>query len=275
MLPGGTAVTVDTMVQGVHFDDRLSPEDVGYKLVAISVSDLAAVGAMPGWALLSMSLPEANAAWNHRFAAGLSEALRRWQIDLIGGDTTRTPGPITLSLTLGGACIAAPLTRSGAQVGDQLWVTGVLGLAGVGWSDPNPSEVALRALRRPEPPLAFALDAVQQGLLRAGLDLSDGLARDLPRLCAASGVGARVERRLLPQHPDLVGLRADLALTGGEDYQLLFTASPAHAAALHALAARHGFPLHCIGEITEGAAPHLDGEPWPNPAFTHFASDAS
>lgn len=267
-----TAWTVDTLVEGLHWDGRLTPEDVGHKALAVSVSDLAATGARPRWALLSLSLPPGDAAWVHRFAHGLGEAQRRWAVHLIGGDTTGTAagGPRTVSLTLGGPVVAEPLRRDGAQVGDTIWVTGALGLAGAGWRLPDPPPAALAALRRPEPPVAFALALAAAGLATAGLDLSDGLARDLPRLARASGVALHVDPALLPGAPAL-GLPpgSDAALlhqtAGGEDYQLLFTAPPSARPALEALAAAHATPLTAIGQARAGEGAHLRGADWPAP----------
>jgi thiamine-monophosphate kinase len=269
----GLAVTVDALVEGVHFDRRLSPEDVGYKTLAVSVSDLAAVGARPSWAVLALALPASDPAWVDGFARGLADACARWGVRLVGGDTVRTPGPRTASLTLGGTCVAAPRRRSGARPGDDLWVTGTLGLASAGWRLDAPPAAALAALRRPDPPLAFALDLALDGLATAGMDLSDGLARDLPRLCAASRVGAVVDADALPGDPCLGSDAVDHQLRGGEDFQLLFTAPPGHADALRALAARHGVRLTRVGRIEPGDAPRLAQGSWPTPAWAHFAVD--
>jgi thiamine-monophosphate kinase len=194
VLSDGTAVTVDALVEGVHFDERLSAEDVGFKTLAVSVSDLGAVGARPRWAVLALSLPRADEAWCAGFARGLREACARWGVYLLGGDTTGVPvgGPRVASLTLVGRCAQAPLARSGGRRGDRVWVTGTLGLAGAGWRLDAPPPEALQALRRPAPPLELALRCAASGLVHAAMDLSDGLAVDLPRLCAASGTGAAI-----------------------------------------------------------------------------------
>jgi thiamine-monophosphate kinase len=267
LLGEGQVVTVDMLVEGVHFDDRLSPSDVGYKAVAVSVSDVAAMGARPTWLLLSLALPAPlDAVWAGQFAEGVGAACRRWRLALVGGDTVRSSGPRVASVTMGATCVAAPMLRSGGRVGDDLWVTGTLGRAGAGWATSTPTEQSLGALRRPDPPIAFALDLAAAGLATAAMDLSDGLARDLPRLCAASGCGARVDGRAVPAD-DADG---DLAWTGGDDYELLFAASPTDRGAIAATAARHGVRVTRIGALDAGPV-RVDGRSWPTPRFEHWS----
>jgi thiamine-monophosphate kinase len=272
----GEVVTVDALVEGVHWDDRLTAADVGYKALAVSVSDLAAMGARPCWAVLSLSLPGARVGWVAAFAEGLAAAARRWSVAIIGGDTTGSPGPIVVSLTAGGALVGPPLRRSGGRPGDDLWVTGALGLAGAGWRSANPSPAALAALRRPDPPVGFALALARAGLATAAMDLSDGLAADLPRLTTASGVGATLDPGALPGADGLGADALDHQLRGGEDYQLLFSAAPRHRATLRGLAAACGIPLSRIGVLTSKPGLSLGISPWPAPAFDHFvAADAA
>ncbi len=261
-LPEGAVCCVDTLVEGVHWNERLDPSDVGFKALAVNVSDLAAMGAKPDWMLLALSLPSPlDRGWVREFAQGLGEAARRWGVTLRGGDTTRSLGGRFVSVTLAGRCQAAPLTRSGGRVGDALWVTGRLGLAGAGWADDNPSPDALAALRRPNPPLGFALELARRGLATAAIDISDGLATDLPRLCTASGCGATVEPEDVPGDA--------YAWTGGEDYQLLF-ASPSHLTdEVHHAAQQAQTTATRIGVLTEGALV-LRGRPWPVPLFQHW-----
>lgn len=266
----GHAWTVDALVEGVHFDARLAPADVGFKAIAVSVSDLAAMGATPRWALLTLSLPRpVDRAWVAAFAGGVGEACRAFAVDLAGGDVTRSPGPRVVTTTLGGPC-PAPVLRSGGRPGDTLWVTGVPGLAGLGYSLPDPPAAALDALRRPQPPVAFALAAAS--LVHAGMDLSDGLAVDLPRLCRASAVGAVVDPASLPDHPAFASAPDPLAvkLGGGDDYQLLLAAPPDARDALTRLAAEHGVVLSAVGRLTgEPVVRLLDGT-WPRGLFDHF-----
>lgn len=280
ILADGQVITVDALLEDVHFDSRLSPSDVGFKALAVSVSDLAAMGARPEWAVLALALPrEHNAAWTEQFAEGLAEACARWGVRLVGGDTTRSPGPIAVSLTLGGRCVAAPLTRAGARPGDDLWVTGVPGLAAAGYTLREPPPEALHALRRPAPPLALALDLAAAGLVTAAMDLSDGLASDLPRLCRASGCGAWLDEGAMPEHPVLRAMTAlsearALRLAGGDDYQLLFTTRSADADVVRELAAQHQQPVARVGRITVDGGARPSGGAWPRSPFSHFGEVA-
>lgn len=264
------AITVDTMVEGVHWDARLRAADVGYKLVAVSVSDLGAMGARPAWMVLSVSVPSpVDAAWMEGFAEGLGQAARRWGVALIGGDTTRSPIRV-LSITMGGVLESAPVLRTGARPGDDLWITGWPGLAGAGYLLADPPPAALAALRRPSPPSEFARAAARLGLPSAMMDTSDGLASDLPRLCRAAGVGATVDPHALPLHPSLEGQdRVALQVGGGDDFQLLLTAPPERAEALRALAAEHSVALSRVGRITPAGPVTLSGAAWPS-GYSHF-----
>ena len=269
----GLVVTVDTMMEGVHWDDRLSAEDVGWKLVAVNASDIGAMGGRPTWALLSISLPApADAAWLEGFSRGLGQALGRYGARLVGGDTTRSPGPIALSLTMAGQA-PRPLPRSGGRPGDQLWVSGTLGEAAGGFFDGAPP--GLSWWRRPEPPVELGAAIAEAGLAHAMMDLSDGLLVDLGRLCAASGCGARVDPLALPVGPALAtldpALRLQRQVAFGEDFQLLLAAPADQAEALAALARGMGLRLSCIGTLTEAPGLVLStGEAWPAPAFAHF-----
>lgn len=269
---------MDALLEGVHFDHRLSAADVGYKAIAASVSDVCAMGATPSWATLALSLPQERSGWVESFAAGLAEACAAFGVALVGGDTTASPGPVVVSVTMGGDLLGRAWLRSGAGVGDDLWVTGTLGSAGAGWRLQAPSASALASLRRPVPPVAFGRALARQQLVTAAMDLSDGLAADLVRLCAASGRSARLDLTALPLDtalPDAL----DHALRGGEDYQLLFTARPRHREALLAAARVADVRLTHIGAMTADAPPQVrapDGAPldWPAPAFDHFAGAA-
>jgi thiamine-monophosphate kinase len=264
-------VTIDTLVEGIHFNERLSPADVGYKAIAVSVSDLAAMGAKPTWMVLAVSLPAADMAWLDAFSAGIRDALHRFDVTLIGGDTTRSPGPLVLTVTMEGIA-ERPVLRSGALPGHQVWLTGTPGLAGAGYLLEDPPATALRALRRPTPPLDFALELAGRGLVSAMMDLSDGLATDLPRLCRASGVGAEVEPARLPVHPALAAVARPLPLqvSAGDDYQLLFTAAAAHRDEIMRMADKHDVLATPVGRVTEELDVLLHGTNWPEPAFRHF-----
>ncbi|MEZ4316490.1 MAG: thiamine-phosphate kinase [Myxococcota bacterium] len=266
VLPDGSVWTLDTLVEGVHFDKRLTPADVGYKCVAVSVSDLAAMGAEPKHLLLGLSVGrDGDDAFVEGFAQGLGDALEHFGVTLVGGDTTRSGPTRVVTTSLGGTLVGEPLLRSGARAGDRIWITGRLGLAGEGWSAKTPSASALRALRRPDPPLAFALALARQGLATAAMDLSDGLGADLPRMCRASGVGARVEPDAIP---GVASLR--LRVHGGDDFQLLFAAPPQSSEAVLDLAREHRVAATQIGVFTADPELVLVGAPWPAPMFTHF-----
>ena len=262
----GHVVTTDTMVEGVHWDDRLSPADVGFKLVAVNVSDVGAMGGRPQWATLAASVPTPmDRAWLSAFAEGLQAGLRRWGTRLVGGDTTRSPGPRVFSLTVGGLA-PRPVLRSGARPGDHVWVTGALGRSAEAFLAPAPGPEAMAWLRRPLPPVALGAALADAGLVHAMLDLSDGLARDLGRLCRASGVGARVDPASLPGGRPLVQ-----AVAFGEDYELCFAAPPAASDAICSLAAMYGVSVSCVGTFTPSPELVLIGHPaWPAPAFDHF-----
>ncbi|MBW1877309.1 MAG: thiamine-phosphate kinase [Deltaproteobacteria bacterium] len=269
----GQAITVDALVEGVHWNDRLGPEDVGYKSVAVSVSDLAAMGARPAWVVLALSVPApVDLAWVEALATGVGSACRSFAVALVGGDVTRSPGPRYLSVTMGGPC-PRPVTRSGAHAGDWLWVTGTLGLAGAGYLLDAPPPEALEALRRPRPPLPFALALADAGLASAMMDLSDGLATDLPRLCAASGLGGQVDPRSLPLHPTLGRIEdpVPLQVGAGDDYELMFTAPPQAEEQVRALAEKNGVAVTAIGSLTSPGPVELIGRPWP-PSFSHFGA---
>ena len=266
---GGDVVTTDTMVEGVHWDHRLSASDVGWKLVAVNVSDLAAMGARPRWATLAATLPAPlDRAWWTAFVAGLDAALRHWRLPLVGGDTTRAPHTRVLTLTVAGRA-ASPVLRSTARLADDVWVTGQLGRSAEAFLQTTPGAAAARWLRRPEPPVEFGATLAEAGLATAMIDLSDGLARDLARLCRASGVGARIDPDRLPGGRPLAQ-----SVAFGEDYELCFTADSASAAAICSNAARHGVTVTRIGVITQDAVPLLVGhDRWPASRFDHFSGD--
>jgi thiamine-monophosphate kinase len=269
---GREVVAMDTLVEGVHFDHRLGPADVGWKSVAVNVSDVGAMGARPTWGLLSLALPAPlDHAWVDGFAEGLHEALAHWGVGLVGGDTVRSPGPIVVTLTVAGDAAGAVPGRGGARPDDALWVTGKLGRASAGFAGVGD----LGWLRRPEPPVAFGAALAEAAIPHAMMDLSDGLRTDLRRLCATSGVGARVDPRAIPIADSLAG-RADAldhAVAFGDDYELLF-ASDADPEQIAALAGAHGTTVARIGTITEAHEVVLSEGAWPAPRFAHFGSGA-
>jgi thiamine-monophosphate kinase len=268
---GRQVVAIDTLVEGVHFDDRLDPADVGWKSVAVNVSDVGAMGAHPTWALLSLALPRPlDRSWLDGFAEGLHAALDHWAVRLVGGDTVRSPGPVVVTLSIAGDARGDVPGRGGARPGDALWVTGRLGRASAGFYGIGDAQW----LRRPEPPVSFGAALGESGIAHAMMDLSDGLRTDLARLCATSGVGAVVDPQAIPLAEVLVG-RADAfdhAVAFGDDYELLF-ATDAPAARVTALAVEHGTSVARIGTISSDSAVALRGRAWPPARFQHFGSD--
>ncbi len=254
------AVSTDMLVADTHFFADTNPEGLGWKTLAINVSDLAAMGAEPRWAFLALALPQADESWIAAFARGFFACADAFGVDLAGGDTTR--GPLALSVTIAGEVPAgAAITRGGARSGDDLWISGqpgraALGLAALrGEARLNATHHAefIDALQRPQPRVALGL--ALRGLASAMLDVSDGLLGDLRHILECSGSGAIVEVAALPlaalaaSGADAVQCRRCL-LAGGDDYELLFAAAPRHRGTIGALSARLDLPLHRIGEFT-------------------------
>ena len=282
-VPAGQALVVamDTMNAGVHFPHDTAPADIGWKALAVNLSDLAAMGAVPAWCTLSLSLPRADVAWLDAFLDGFDALAARHEVALVGGDTTH--GPLSVCVTaFGFVPEAAALRRDGAQVGDEVWVTGTLGDAVAALAQLQAggvADIALRArLDRPEPRVAFG--HALRGLAHACIDVSDGLLQDLGHVCAASGVGARIDMDALPASDALrsraVGdtLRRDQA-SGGDDYELCFTAPVAMRAAVEAAATATSTPATRIGVVTAGSgvvAHVAEGTAWsvPSRGWTHF-----
>jgi len=231
--------TVDAIVEGVHFLSTADAADVGYRALAVNLSDLAAMGAEPAWALLALILPAADDEWLAGFVRGFFELADRHGVALVGGDTNRGPRCISVQLN-GFVPRGAHLTRSGAHAGDLLYVTGTLGDAAAGLllerdgegRDARGAEELRRRFLRPEP-------RVEEGcalrpLASAAIDVSDGLVLDAGRLSRASGVGIELELERLPMSTALRAAHGEsaahtFALSGGDDYELLFTVSPERA----------------------------------------------
>lgn len=271
--------TIDTLVEGVHFRAEDPPESIGAKLLAVNLSDLAAMAATPRGYLLSLALPAAwtaarREAWLGDFVAGLAAAQAQAGVALVGGDTVGIPGPLTLTVTaLGTVSRGRAVRRSGARSGDHVYVSGSIGDAALGLmllqgrlTDASAAERVrlIERYQRPSPRLGVGRGLA--GLAHAAADVSDGLIADLGHICHTSGVRATIESQRIPlsdpakailaRHPDIF---ADL-LTGGDDYELVFTAAPERAADIARLAAETGVPLTAIGtidpaELTKDANP--------------------
>lgn len=276
-------LTTDAVAAGVHFFTDDAPEDIAWKALAVNVSDLVAKGAQPVAYLMAMAFPEApERAWMERFAAGLREAQDAFAIRLIGGDTDRRPGPLSITITaLGTVPRGRMVQRATARSGDLLFVSGTIGDSALGlrlreqpnlkaaWGlDEREAQHLLGRYRRPEPRVGLRwalLDCAS-----AAMDISDGLAKDLGRLCKASGVGAEVRAAQLPLSAAASrALEADPALisvivSGGDDYEVLTTVPPAKAAAFRQAAEMEGVVLAEIGRIgtaSEVVIAGFDGRP--------------
>ncbi len=286
-VPGGMelAVSIDTLVAGVHFPEDTPPAAIGHKALAVGLSDLAAMGALPAWATLSISLPRVDEAWLEPFAAGLFALAEAHDVALVGGDTVR--GPLVITLQLHGHVPAGTaLRRGGARAGDLIYVTGTLGDAGLGLAvaqgriaPPADDARYLRGrLDRPQPRCETGI--ALRGLASSCIDISDGLAADLGHILDASGVGARLELARLPSSPELRRHGDEtqawrLALSAGDDYELCFTVPPAHAAEWERRSAGQACGSTRIGLIE--AAPGLrlqrpDGSllPLAHAGYDHF-----
>lgn len=248
MPPAGKLIaTVDMVVEGVHFDRAWSdPEAIGHKALAVNLSDIAAMGAEPRYALVSLALPATlDEAWVERLYGGMQPLLERWRVAVVGGNLTRSPGPLAVDVTLLGET-ASPWLRAGARSGDLVAVTGSLGRAAAGlrclrrWGRAYPRELAelIRAQVAPEPRLAEAAVLRAAGAVTAAIDVSDGLSTELGRLAERSGVGFAIDGDLPVAASVLEAARAlgeeavEWAWHGGEDYELLFTCRPEAAAAV-------------------------------------------
>jgi len=277
---GETCVTVDAVVEGVHFRRASSRlEDVGHKALAVNLSDLAAMGARPRWALVALGVPRGfGLADARRLGAGFGELARDSGTALVGGNVTRAPG-LALTVTVGGE--VAPgraLQRSGARPGERIWVSGTLGDARLGLlllerregpearrlrGSPRLARKAIERQRRPVPRLA--LGAALVGVASACIDLSDGLVQDAGHVAAASAVALHLDGGLLPVSAALVAAHPDararkrVAASGGEDYELLFTAPVSRDLAIRRLSRRLGVEISLIGEVRRGRGVHLRG----------------
>jgi thiamine-monophosphate kinase len=248
------ALTTDTLVEGRHFLPDAEPRSLGHKALAVNLSDLAAMGATPRWATLALALPAAEPAWLTEFSSGLYELAERFGVDLVGGDTTRSALRTITVAAIGEVPPGLALERGGARAGDDLWVSGELGGAALGLVHPEIAEAA-RRLHAPEP--RVELGERLRRLAHAAIDLSDGLAGDLAHILSRSRLGASVEYERIPKCASFKTLRdpeleKNCVLSGGDDYELLFTAPREHRSELEALAAELGLALTRIGTIEAG-----------------------
>ncbi len=283
------AFSTDMLVAGRHFHIDVDVARLGHKTLAVNLSDMAAMGAKPRFALLACALPDNDPAWLADFARGFFALADRYDVELIGGDTTR--GPLNLCVTvIGEVPRSQALTRAGAQPGDDIYVSGEIGgaalaLAAIAGRTGVPDAAFAAARRRLELPVPrIELGVALRGLATAALDISDGLTGDLGHIIERSGSGASIDLDRLPAAPHLVtmlkGNERELALecmlAGGDDYELCFTASNAHRVRVDALARALDLPLSRIGKMTPGAGLVVRDEsgaelPSLPRAFDHFA----
>lgn len=257
--PGRVLVLkADALVEGVHFLPTDPPDLVARKLLRVNLSDIAGKGAVPIGYLITVSVPRGTPdAWFAGFAAGLAADQIEFSVSLLGGDTTSTPGPISLSLTVVGHAAPGQVPRrGGAQAGDEIWVSGTIGDGALGLAVAqgrleDPTGHLLDRYRLPRPRLGLALG----GIASASMDISDGLVQDLSHICRHSGLAAEIEAALVPLS---AAARAAgptwtaTILTGGDDYEVLLAVPPSRADALRAEATRTGIPLTRIGRLRAG-----------------------
>ena len=259
---GDLVLTHDMIVEGIHFLPDERPQDVAWKLVAVNLSDLAAKGATPIGVLLGYSLT-GDGEWDAAFAQGLDEVLRRYDVLLLGGDTVGVPAgaPRSFGLTaIGKAPTTGAPVRGSVRPGDQIWVTGTIGNAGVGLAmrlgEIDPNETCLAAYRRPQPQLTLGQALVPH--VHAMMDVSDGLLIDADRMARASGCDITLMMEAVPLSAALLAVRPDVldtrlaAATAGDDYQLLFAADPGAAAAIREIAAGTGVAVTPVGHAGVG-----------------------
>ncbi|MBV9784951.1 MAG: thiamine-phosphate kinase [Acidisphaera sp.] len=252
-------LAADAMVEGVHFLPGEAADLVGRKLLRVNLSDLAAMGATPLSYLMTLAAPaDTPDTWFADFAAGLGQDQARYGIGLLGGDTTSTPGPLCLSLTiLGHVAPGAAIRRRGARPGDAIWVTGtigdgVLGLYALQGRLDDPSGVLAARYRLPEPRLGLNL----AGIASAAMDISDGLVQEVQHLCRAGGLGAQIDAQAVPlsEAARAAGPQYLAAcLSGGDDYELVMAVPPEREPALLAAGGAAGIALTRIGRFVPGA----------------------
>ena len=252
---------VDTLNAGVHFPADTQPDALGWKALAVNLSDLAAMGAQPCWALLSLSLPSAETPSVDELILGLTHLARLHGMALVGGDTTR--GPLSLTVTaLGQVPAGTALVRSGARVGDAIVVTGTLGDAAAGLmlamgQVAAPSRAAGEMLRKrlDYPTPRIAAGTAMRGIASACIDVSDGLLADLGHVCAASGVGVQIDIEAVPLSAEILsvlprGVAQRLALSGGDDYELCVAVPRDHLETALAALRGVGCAPHIVGRVT-------------------------
>ena len=264
------AVSVDTMVSGTHFFPDVNPENLGHKALAVNLSDMAAMGALPYWAMLALTIPNVDHEWLSAFAKGFFDLAQEYNVSLIGGDTTRGPSLVMTVTIMGEVPAGAALRRSGAKPGNDIWVSGNVGDAALAVAhrygrivlDAADYHEAVMRLYEPSP--RVALGQALRGLATAAIDVSDGLLADLTHICRLSEVGATVDLNSVPVSS--IGARhihtdegRTAILAGGDDYELCFTAHPNSRDSIEDLTDVLGIPISRIGQIKRGKGVSLLG----------------
>lgn len=272
------AVSIDTLVAGVHFLPDCDPEGLGHKCLAVGLSDLAAMGAEPAWATLALTLPHADASWLAGFVHGFSRLANEFGVALVGGDTTHGPSSVTVQVH-GFVPVGRGVTRGGARPRDLVCVSGTLGDAGLALRRLQSGAAIAESLRaqleRPAPRVGLGI--ALRDIATAMIDVSDGLAADLGHILEASGCGALVDLDALPLSAEVsavLGRTGDwgLPMASGDEYELCFTLPPARRHELTFLAERCGVGLQVVGRITEEAGLECrlpDGSVW-RPSVTGY-----
>lgn len=276
------AISSDMLVENTHFLKNTNPSHLGWKSLAVNLSDIAAMGATPKWATLSISLPKINHTWLKKFSEGFFKCADKFGIDLIGGDTTK--GSLSISITIMGEIKKnTSLLRSGAKINDDIWVTGQLGLAAMGLANlqgklklpPRIKIKCIRALETPSP--KTSLGAYLPRYANSCIDISDGLMQDLRHILKASKVGATLLLNHIPCEKFIQASKQyQFVLNGGDDYELLFTAAKKNRSHIKKIAKRTNTPVSVIGSITENQVLQILNEQGKsikfNPkGFDHFA----
>lgn len=282
------AISTDTLVSGIHFLPDIDPRDLGYKALAVNLSDLAAMGADPAWLTLAITLPDIDEPWLEAFSDSLFEQLDYYDMQLIGGDTTR--GPLSMTLGIHGLVPAGrALKRSGARAGDWIYVTGTPGDSAAGLAilqdrlavaDAQQEDYLLKRHLRPKPRVLHG--QALRDRASSVIDLSDGLISDLGHILKASDCGARIMLDSLPYSDAMrdnvdAGQALNWALAGGEDYELCFTVPELNRGALDVAIGNLGVPFTCIGQVvpaSEGLQFFEEGKPvtLDLKGYDHFAS---
>ncbi|SPY33022.1 thiamine-phosphate kinase [Pasteurella canis] len=254
-------ITTDTMVENTHFLSTISPADLAYKAAVTNLSDLAAMGAEPAWVSLALTLPEVNEQWLSEFSQSFFDVLDHYNVDLIGGDTTK--GPLSITITAHGIIAKGKaLCRHSAKVGDWIYVSGTLGDSAAGLSlllagksaINSTEEFLIQRHLRPTPRVLLGLELAVSSLANSAIDISDGFIADLGHILERSQCGAVVDVDKLPLSPQLVSIfglpkAEEFALTGGEDYELCFTVPDSNKAKLERALAYIGVEYTCVGQV--------------------------